>query len=160
MAVTYWVRSGSLEAMVWVGQILEWLQQQTGGTFGAAAGPAMFGAPGSAQALMNPSDLLSIQVHPALAPFLDLAPASGAQAAMQRFIQLQVGGCACCAAVQVSAYSSHTCTCTAAISFMACWINSHLWHALMLHRGARPATPAAPVIAADLLACPGAVCCL
>lgn len=106
MAVTHWVKSGSLEAMVWVGQILQWLQQQTGNALctdtdvpvgwgaGARLGAAFAlpGAPAGSQAMMAASDVLSIQVHPALAPFLDLAPASGAQAAMQRFIQLQVGG--------------------------------------------------------------------
>jgi hypothetical protein len=88
MAVTYWVKSSSLETMVWVGQLLTWLQQQT--SAGAAAGNA---GP-VPQLIGHPGDVLSIQVHPWLQPYLDLAPATGPQAALQRFLQLQVGGTA------------------------------------------------------------------
>jgi hypothetical protein len=104
MALTYWVKCGTLEAMAWVGQLLDWLQQRTtgrsrqgaaeaaGAGSGTSANPALQGAPGGAQqSAMHALDVLSIQVHPELAAYLDLAPASGPQAALQRFLQLQVG---------------------------------------------------------------------
>jgi hypothetical protein len=94
MAVTYWVKSGSLETMVWVGQLLTWIQQHTSGaSAGAAAGQGAAGGSAGPMPVQgsHPGDVLSIQVHPLLQPYLDLAPATGPQAALQRFLQLQVG---------------------------------------------------------------------
>jgi hypothetical protein len=98
MALTYWVKCGTLEAMAWVGQLLDWLQQRckgsqqgpTGATGRPSEGAASQEGPNSGQAAASPLDVLSIQVHPELAPFLDLAPASGPHAAIHRFLQLQV----------------------------------------------------------------------
>jgi hypothetical protein len=101
MALTYWVKCGTLEAMAWVGQLLDWAQQRSAPTSlhsaagsgdletadaGMEAGPLL---PGPLQ-VVTPGYLLSIQVHPELAPFLDLTPPPLGQATMLRFAQLQV----------------------------------------------------------------------
>jgi hypothetical protein len=90
MAITYWIKAGSLESMVWVGQLMTWLEQHTSGALAGASAGQMPPGPVPPQ-VGHPGDVLSIQVHPWLQPYLDLAPATGPQAAIQRFLQLQVG---------------------------------------------------------------------
>jgi hypothetical protein len=107
MALTYWVKCGSLENLAWVGQILDWADKYTAGssTEGANAGTEQEGVaatmdaePGSQRPSEQPPPAmgagiaLSFRPHPELAPFLDLAPAPTDQsrATMRRFVQLQV----------------------------------------------------------------------
>lgn len=104
MALTYWVNCATVEAMVWVGQLLDWLPQRSvGGLVPAAAGVAGLDEAGAGMEAepalpgllpeVTPEVMLSIKVHPELAPFLDLAPAaeSVSQRAMLNYVRLQVG---------------------------------------------------------------------
>jgi hypothetical protein len=105
MALTYWVSSGTVEAMVWVGQLLDWLPQrhvvgllptaaggrgdgQGGAGAGMEEGPAQLELP----ELVSPEELISLQVPLDLVPFLDLAQAaeSVSDRARLRFVHLQV----------------------------------------------------------------------
>jgi hypothetical protein len=94
MAVTYFIKAGGLETTVWVGQLLTWIQQHASGApQGAGTGQE---AAGSSAGPMPPmadfqGDVLNLQVHPLLQPYLDLLPSTGPQAALQRFLHVQVG---------------------------------------------------------------------
>jgi hypothetical protein len=105
MALTYWVKCGTLEAMAWVGQLRDWAQQRAAGSGSVREGTSEGLEEGIAQQVLpppqqprpvvSPEDVLSIQVHPELAPFLDLAPApaTASRRTLLRFVRMHVSGC-------------------------------------------------------------------
>jgi hypothetical protein len=107
LALTYWVKCGSLENMTRVNQLLGWAEERSANCSpeAAAGGEELeevrAGTGADAvprRSLEQPPPALGVQVvlsfrpHQQLAPFLDLAPAvtDESKAIMRRFGQLQV----------------------------------------------------------------------